>query len=62
MIKIPEEGLRIWICRWVNQGSQLRDLIIPKSKCDAYTKYLCKLDCKPCDAQSYRLVKEKAHG
>ena len=65
-MKIPEEGLRIWICRGTDNRSQFTDFLLDPEKCGDLTlsghcigaaKSGCRL--LPCDAQAYRIVREK---
>lgn len=57
MIEIPDEGLRIWICRDTHWHSTFQALIVPSEKCAIKGK--CPLDKKSCDAQAHRIVREK---
>jgi len=68
MIEIPETGLGIWICRhsknWGIESLAQEPLGVCKGidgLC-RHEKIGILADKLPCDAQAYRIVKEKAHG
>lgn len=62
MIEIPEEGLRIWICGVTSECSRLEPLTINPKECADLDGNNCTyrvMNGKPCDAQAYRIMREK---
>jgi hypothetical protein len=65
MIEIPEEGLKIWICRYKNTFQELAEYGSGRETCRWFhPNEVCMHEDKnrihkKCDAPAYRIVREK---